>query len=242
MAQGAEIPARLLAQLRNAYGPELAADRLTMLNAGKYGNANVYRLELGQARLLVKEFYSRPWLIRCTFGRLLVAREARALAALAGIAGVPGNARRLGPAALAESFVEGETLVDLHRKRHAKLPPAFFRDFERLVDEMHRAGYAHLDLRNPGNVICGPDGRPYVLDFQSCMRTVHLPRWTRRLMEDADRSGIYKFWAKMGTAPLDSEREAFLNHFKGIRRFWVFKGYWFGKTWKKLMRRKKAPR
>ena len=84
-ARGADIPARLLALLRNAYGPELAADQLTLLNAGKYGNANVYRLELGQTRLLVKEFYSRPWLVRCTFGRLLVAREARALAALAGV-------------------------------------------------------------------------------------------------------------------------------------------------------------
>lgn len=239
MAPGAEIPACLLALLHDAYGPEAAADRLTLLNRGNYGNANVYRLDLGETRLLVKEFYSRPWIVRATFGRLLVAREARALAALAGIAGVPGQARRLGSAALAEKFVDGETLVDLHRKRRAKLPPAFFRDFERLVDEMHRAGYAHLDLRNPGNVICGPDGRPYVLDFQSCMRTARLPRGVRRLMEDADRSGIYKFWAKMGAEPLDPERAAFLERFKGLRRFWIFKGYWFGKTWKQLTRRRK---
>jgi hypothetical protein len=229
-----DIPERLRALLRKAYGPALAADDLVLIKHGSYGNANVYRLGEGAGARIIKEFYSRPWFIRKTFGHFLVRREARALADLDGIAGVPPGGRRLGPEVLAESFVEGETLVDLHRIRQVHLPKSFFVDLERLVAEMHRAGYAHLDLRNLGNILCGKDGRPYILDFQSCMRTAHLPRWMRTIMENTDRSGIYKCWLKLCAEPLDPERAAFVDRFSSIRKLWVFQGYWASKTWRKL--------
>jgi predicted Ser/Thr protein kinase len=233
-----EIPDRVLQLLRAAYAAPVAPGSLTLLNQGKYGNANVYRYSEGPRDLVIKEFYSRSGFIRTTLGRFFIRREARALVDLEGIAGIPPGGRRLGPAALAEAFLDGETLVQLHRVRQIQLPKSFFLDLERLVDEMHQAGYAHLDLRNLGNLICGRDGRPYILDFQSCMRTARWPRFVRRIMENSDRSGIYKCWLKLCAEPLDSERAAFMDRFSGTRKFWIFKGYWFTKTWKRLTRRK----
>ena len=237
MPDSAEIPERVLQLLQAAYAAPAAPGSLTLLNRGKYGNANVYRYSEGGRDLVLKEFYSRAWFIRATLGRFFIRREARALVDLAGIAGIPPGGRRLGPAALAEAFLDGETLVHVHRVRQARLPKTFFLDLERLVDEMHRAGYAHLDLRNLGNVICGRDGRPYILDFQSCMRTAPWPRFIRRIMENSDRSGVYKCWLKLCAEPLDAERAAFMERFQNTRKLWIFQGYWFAKTWRRLMRR-----
>lgn len=237
MPPPAEVPVRLAALLQSAYAAPVAAGSLTLLNGGKYGNANVYRYSEGSLNLVIKEFYSRPWPIRHTVGRFLIHREARALATLAGIAGIPPDLRRLGPLALAEAWIEGESLARLHRVEHAKLPKSYFLDLERLVDEMHRAGYAHLDMRNLGNIMRGRDGRPYLLDFQSGLRTRRLPGFVRRIMENSDRSGIYKCWLKLCQEPLGPEREEFIQRFQGTRKFWVFKGYWLTKTWRRLVRR-----
>ena len=237
MARPADMPARLVAALQSAYAAPVAPGSLVLINRGKYSNANVYRYSEGARTLVIKEFCSKAWPVRATVGRFLVRREARALADLAGIAGIPPEARRLGPAALAEAFIEGETLVDLHRVKRARLPKSFFLDLERLVGEMHRAGYAHLDMRNLGNIMRGRDGRPYLLDFQSCMRTRRLPALVRRIMENSDRSGIYKCWVRLCEEPMGPDREAFMQRFKGTRKFWVFQGYWFRKAWTRLVRR-----
>lgn len=238
MPAPAEIPARLLALLRATCDPNLAAGDLTLLKQGNYGNANVYRHGTGAARQVIKEFYSRPWFIRHTLGRFLIRREARALTDLAGIAGIPPRGRLLGPAALAMALVEGDTLDDLRHDLRQPLPKEFFLELERLVGDMHRAGYAHLDLRNLGNIICTRDGHPFLLDFQSCIRTARLPRKVREIMENTDRSGIYKCWRRLCLEPMGPERVAFMERFQRTRKLWIFKGYWFQKTWRKLSRHK----
>jgi len=240
MPSPADIPPGLLDLLRAAFHSNLEAADLLLLKRGNYANANVHRARIDGRDWAIKEFLSRPWLVRHTLGRFLIRREARVLAALDGIAGIPRDGRRLGPAALAMAFVAGKALADL-RREGGQLPRSFFLDLERLVDDIHAAGYAHLDVRNLGNIICGPDQRPCLLDFQSSVRTQRLPQWLRRIMEDTDRSGIYKCWRKLCPEPLDPERDAFRQRFQRTRKLWVFKGYWLGKTWKKLSRSRATP-
>ena len=241
MPPGVDIPGPLLDQLALAFGRRPAPQDLIPLKVGGYGNANVYRLEIGGQAWVIKEFHSRPWLLRHTLGRFLIRREARVLAHLDGIAGVPGGGRRLGPVALAEAFIEGDTLVDWHREKRGKLPKAFFLDMERLVADMHRAGYAHLDLRNLRNIICARDGHPYFLDFQSSIRTAFCPGWVRRIMENTDRSSVCKAWLKLCAEPLDPGRAALLQRFNGIRKLWVFEGYWLAKRQKNWSAQRRTP-
>ena len=228
-----DLPAPLLALIRNAFG-QVEPQDLVLLKRGGYGNANVYRLETAGQVWVIKEFYSRSWLIRHTFGRFMIHREVQALVHLDVISGVPGGARRLGPAALAEAFIEGETLVKWHRTQLGKLPKSFFLDMERLVAEMHRAGYAHLDLRNLRNIICTRETRPCFLDFQSSICTTGWPRFFRRIMENTDRSSIYKAWILLCEEPLDAERETFLKRTNSIRKLWILKGYMFAGVFHKL--------
>lgn len=141
--------------------------------------------------------------------------------------------RRLDPYALAMDHVAGQTLGELARRRD-RLPKRFFEELEERLETMHRAGFAHLDMRNLGNIICGNDGQPWFIDFQSCVCIRCLPPALRRQMQETDYSGIGKGWIKLCEEPLDPARAARLERFSKTRRFWIFKGYWLGKTFQHL--------
>ncbi len=228
------VPERLIDLLRAEYGNHVDARHLTLLQRGKYSNADVYRFADGVRDLAVKEFYSRPFAVRTTVGRFLIGRETQALFGLQGKPGVPPEVCRLGPCALAMAFIEGETLVALYRDCNCKLRRTFFLELERQVEEMHRAGYVHLDLRNLRNIICGRDGLPHLLDFQACLHAARLPTVVRRLLEAADLSAVYKGWLKVCEETLDLERAAFLRAFRDTRRLWFMKGYWLNKSLRTL--------
>jgi predicted Ser/Thr protein kinase len=98
-------------------------------------------------------------------GRLLLARERRALAALDGLDGVP----RLLPLAAGEdsarvlrrSFVPG---VPLWAASH--LPRDWFEHLEALVRAVHARGVCHNDLHKEQNLLVRPDGKPALIDMQ----------------------------------------------------------------------------
>jgi tRNA A-37 threonylcarbamoyl transferase component Bud32 len=242
MSKITEIPSRIIKLLQTELGSEKAPlEYLKVLQLGNYGNANVYRVSGGAEDLVVKEFYSRSWFVRTTLGRLYIHRELKIMKHLKGIPGIPAEVRRLGAYALFYSFIPGETLSSIKKKRKAQLPSEFFIKLESQLKQMHQAGIAHLDVRNLGNVIHGKDGVPYLIDYQSSVGTGRLPKRIRRIMEDADFSGIYKGWEKLCEVPLDADREAFLEMVNRRRKLWFFKGYALDKATKrgkKMMRSK----
>jgi hypothetical protein len=100
-------------------------------------------------------------------GRLLAARERRALERLADLSNVPdslGDVVAGGavlPNAVARRYVPGHPLASGERVR-----PDFFPTLRTLLAEMHRRGIAYVDLHKRENIIVGEDGRPYLIDFQ----------------------------------------------------------------------------
>lgn len=227
------IPAGVLNRLRRDLDVPPDAIDCTLMRKGKWCNANVYRVKSGGRILTVKEFYSRHPLVRVTIGRLLIAREAKALRHLAGLPGIPTGLTQLGRHALSLDYLAGLTLSELRRSRQ-QLPRQFFEELEECVGAMHRKGFAHLDMRNLGNIICGMDGQPYFIDFQSCVCTKCLPPFLRKQMESTDYSGIYKGWARLCEEPLDSMRSQRILRVEQARRLWIFKGYWLSKSLRKI--------
>lgn len=61
------------------------------------------------------------------------------------------------------TFVEGHPLG-----RYENLNDEFFPSLNRLLDGMHAAGIAYVDLHKRENILVGDDGRPYLIDFQVC--------------------------------------------------------------------------
>lgn len=215
----------LLAQLKQQFPDhQFTTDNLKVVHKGRFANAIVYRYNDDRLDLIIKDFQHSPWWVRKTFARLSVNQEYKGLLRLAGITGISGQFSRLSPVALAYTYIAGTPLKELAQQQQS-LPVSFFKDFERLVASMHRRGLVHLDLRNLGNVICGTDGKPYIIDFQSTMRYARFPRWLQQFMRGADMSGVYKAWTKLSDQPLPDARANYLSNFNHVRKRWIFKGY-----------------
>ncbi|QDU84697.1 serine/threonine protein kinase [Planctomycetes bacterium Pla163] len=110
-------------------------------------------------------------------GRLLLARERRALAALGGLDGTPvllecrpgEDPRRV----LRRGWIEGEPLWAA-----TELPRDWFERAEELVAAVHLRGVRHNDLHKEQNLVVRRDGRPALLDFQ--LASVHTEPRARR--------------------------------------------------------------
>jgi predicted Ser/Thr protein kinase len=118
-------------------------------------------------------------------GRLMTRHEARSLEAMQGLAVVPRALGRYGPHGLLRQYVEGHDL-----RRGAPVPDDFFPRLEDGLRAMHARRFAYVDLEKPENVLCGADGRPYLVDFQIAWSFRRCP-WPftlfRRWLQEADR-------------------------------------------------------
>ncbi len=192
------------------------------LSRGRAANADVRLLEIDGQRWVVKDFSACPWWIRNSLGRWMVGRELRALQRLDGIPGIPDGAVRIDGFAFTYHFIAGRPLAETPA---AELTPDFFMAYEKLVQQMHARGLAHLDLRNSGNVLISPAQQPILIDFQSYLP---LPRWfpaLSRYLQKIDLSGVYKFWNRCLPGTMDAERQQLLDSVNNWRNWWIFSNY-----------------
>ncbi|WP_175405087.1 RIO1 family regulatory kinase/ATPase domain-containing protein [Salinimonas lutimaris] len=195
-----------------------------LLHAGRWANAQVYKVSTGQGSYIIKDFSQCPWWVRKTLARSFVKREVRALTLLSSLSLFDVSCYALNPVAFAYPFVKGETLKSL-RHDERKLPPAFFTRMERMIAQMHRAGLSHLDLRNFGNVVCTEQGMPHFIDYQSAVSLRKFPRWLQRFMRGADLTGAYKAWQQLGAQAMPDTKARLFEQYNHKRKFWVFRGY-----------------
>ena len=220
-----------------------SAGSVETLRRASWKSAHVFKLEWQGEPWVVKDFRASSWLFRLVLGPILTAREARALSRLHGLEGVPADAFRLDAIALAYRFVPGQSMRQLRRKGVA-LDGGFFLKLEALVEDMHRRGIVHLDLRNAWNILATPGLEPFIIDFQSSMSSKHLPRWLRRRLEGVDLSGAYKWWIRLSPSTFDGARAERLRKLHHVRRFWPFKRFILGlrlRSKKRLAARPASP-
>lgn len=215
----------LLSQLHARFPEhEFFLENFSVIHTGRFANAVVYRYQDEIFDFVIKDFQHSPWFVRLSFARMFINQEYKALKRLSGMPGISNAFCRLSSVAVAYEFIEGTPLRSLNLQ-DKELPASFFKKVERMVVEMHHRGLVHLDLRNLGNIICGKDGQPYFIDFQSAMTFQRFPRWLQRYMRGADLSGIYKGWKAVCEHPMPRRKRRFFDNFNKLRKGWVFKGY-----------------
>ncbi len=99
------------------------------------------------------------WWLR-PIARLLLRREATALAALEGLDGVP-QVIEIQRNILIRSYLSGKPL---HEARPDNI--SWFKAASRLLRQLHRAGVVHNDLAKEPNLLVRDDGSPALIDFQ----------------------------------------------------------------------------
>ena len=141
----------------------------------------VYRAPDGL--IAVKDYSSRPWIVRQIIGRTMIRRETRAYTHLNGMLGLPVFRGRLGPYSLATQWIDGHPLSD---HEDGSVSPAIFDELQRIIERLHERGVALADLSHRDVLLCR-DGSVYVLDL--AMACIAGKRGLRDRMFDRFRSG-----------------------------------------------------
>jgi len=154
---------------------------------------------------------ARGWLR--WLARLLLRREARALAALDGFDGVPHFIATDG-LRLERSFIDG---LPLHRARPDR--PAYFSRAARLLRGLHARDVVHNDLAKEPNLLVTPGGEPAIIDFQLAW---HSPRRGRlfRLLAYDDLRHLLKHKRTYCPAALTNRERAILARPSLPSRIW----------------------
>ena len=198
---------------------DLAQAPTKLLRNGRVANAVVTRVEIDGRSWTVKDFSARPWWVRTFIAPFLLRRELSILARLRGVEGVSQESFRIDREAMAVLFMEGSNIG----REPERVTPAYLEAFEELLRAMHARGVVHLDVRGTGNVMIRPNGSPGLIDFQASLYTGWMPGFLRRLLEDFDMSGALKKWLQFQPEMMGEERRKELIN--GLRKFWIFRGY-----------------
>jgi predicted Ser/Thr protein kinase len=190
---------------------ELRARARAVYRRGGGTRPEVLLVGLDGRQAILKDYTrSDPWFRRLV-GPLSVRREARALKQLQGVRGVPRLLGTIGRHALLLEFVPGEAARTLKR---GALGPEFFERFYRLLEEIHRHGVAHCDLRSQGNILVGPDGQPWMVDFTAHFRRGRrwnpAARWLYGKFCQADRVAVARLKKSLAPELLTVEEKAAL--------------------------------
>lgn len=195
------------------------------LARGRWANADLIVCVAAGKEWVVKDFMSCQPFIKNTWGVWMVRRELNAFLRLAGLDGIPAEPFLVDRYAVAYRFMPGKTLRDVSPET---LTREFFLDFEALVLSIHQRGLVHLDLRNRRNILFMDNGRPGILDFQSCIDLCFVPRFLHRLLIEIDLSGVYKVWHNSRPDLMDDGRRERLAAMNRKRGLWIVKGYPMG--------------
>lgn len=147
--------------------PELPKKKTATLRNPSSTRPALYRIEEGDSRAVVKDFSVNGRIFRNLIGRFLVWREKRAYRRLKGLKGVPALYGVVGGLALILEEVRGRSVEGFEEKE--RLPLRFFESLSELVEQVHRRGVCHCDLKRAANVLVGDDGSPYLVDWSAAI-------------------------------------------------------------------------
>ena len=146
----------------------------------------------------------------CWLGKLGAAYEAAVLRQVDDLDGVPRFRGRPDPWSVAHEFVPGEPL-----HRDSRVSDDFFPRFLELLRKIHGRGIAYVDLEKARNILCGDDGRPYLIDFQTAfyvprrlLGETTLCRFLRERLQRADLYHAMKHYRRVRPDRLTAEEIA----------------------------------
>lgn len=152
-------------------------------------------------------------------GTFLRRREELLYAAVKDIKGIP---RWVGPVGRFGYAIE---YIDARPLDHPPAPPeGFFDRLREIFDTIHSRGVAYCDANKRSNILIGPAGEPYLIDFQiSIRRRDELPPPLRTMvgrfvdyMQQKDIYHLYKLKRRTCPDELTADEEALSRHRTGV--------------------------
>ena len=184
--------------------------------------ADIDLLEVEGRAIVLKDLSGRLWPARVLFGPWQLDREERAYRTLEGVDGIPRLLGRVDRHAIALEYIPGRTL---NAVRPGEVDETFFARLERLLRRMHDRGVAHGDLHHR-DILVGPGGEPYVVDFSTAIVAGTAPDPLLRLLFSQMRRADLRCVAKLrrrlvpGSRLTVPDRPGLYQAGVRLKRFW----------------------
>jgi predicted Ser/Thr protein kinase len=187
---------------------------------GSFGKPDLYRVEVEGRTLMVKDVWRRSLFFRWTLGLWLIHKEWKIYSRLKGVQGIPQPIERIDRFAFAMEFVPGRSI-----ERGEILQPSFFLNLKQMLEETHKRGVVHLDLRHKGNTLITERGEPFLIDFNSSFSFKEkgvFRRFLFPILRWVDYGGLLKLKERISPSLMTPQELAFLKRFNRLRKLWIF--------------------
>jgi len=155
---------------------------------------DVLLIEIEGERAVLKDQGGADQLFAILVGPILNWRECKALRKLAAVKCVPALLSVPSSRAFLMSYHHSEQITRLENNQPDW--PDFFNKLSSAIHQIHAAGVAHNDLRNPTNTLVTPEGEPILVDLVACFcrgQSWNLPnQWLFKKFSLVDLSAITK--------------------------------------------------
>lgn len=178
---------------------QLRAHATQTFRVGGGSRPDVLLIEIDGQKAVLKDQSAADKMFALLVGPLLNWRECKALNKLSAVSCVPDLLGKPTSRSFLMTYHESEQVT--HLEKFQPEWPAFFDKLKQAIDEIHQAGVAHNDLRNPTNTLVTPNGEPILVDLVACFcrgQAWNLPnRWMFNKFSQVDLSAITKIKSKV---------------------------------------------
>jgi len=172
-------------------------------------------------KVIWKDYSTRPFWVRKTWGNAMVNNEFAILKRLQGVKGIP-NAIRKTDNGLFIEYIEGKFL---NKFREGELPYGIISKLENLIAEIHKRCIVHLDLAQRKNILITSDFEPYIIDFANALYlrpAASLAGTFFNYLRLIDKGSLLKFKNRYFPNKMTTSEKKYLKRFWAIRRWWFF--------------------
>jgi hypothetical protein len=178
---------------------QLRAHATQTFREGGGSRPDVLLIEINGQKAVLKDQSAADQMFALLVGPILNWRECKALMKLRNVSCVPNLLGKPSSRSFLMTYHQSEQITKLVNY-HPEWPD-FFEKLRAAIDEIHRAGVAHNDLRNPTNTLVTADGEPILVDLVACFcrgKSWNLPnRWIFHKFTQVDLSAITKIKSKV---------------------------------------------
>lgn len=178
---------------------QLKANATQTFRQGGGSRPDVLLIEIDGHKAVLKDQSGADKAFAILVGPILNWRECKALKKLAHVSCIPDLLAQPTSRSFLMSYHQSEQVT--HLQNFTPDWPLFFDKFTAAIVEVHQAGVAHNDLRNPTNTLVTPNGDPILVDLVACFcqgRWWNLPnQWLFNKFSQVDLSAITKIKGKV---------------------------------------------
>lgn len=207
-----------------------------VLRPAERARPDVRLIRLDGRLCVLKDYGAQAPVFKRILGAFLVWREAVAYRRAAGVQGVPALIGTVGRCGLITQYIEAAEATSADP---SLFTAEFFLALQDTVEQLHRKGVVHGDLKKLENVLVTPDGRPALIDFTAAFVTGSSPLSAAVFpwIADDDARAITKLKLRCAPHLATEDEQRFLQERSAIEK--AFR--WFRRYVRYVVKRYSSP-